>query len=260
MHYVGMNMPGAISADYFGAFCEELKRLQGPPHDSTPFVAMMANATSGDVGPNQRRYNPLDKTHGPYGRSRAAGNEVAQAADKALKSIDDWKDHAELSARFRELDIKWRTIEPELLAWAKEIEAKAPRLAHGPIPIAARWATTPDWATRLSYAGRVQALAAKTDHVRFPVQVLRLGEICIGTSPCETYAEIGLEFKKRSPFAKSFMVQLNHAMLGYLPPPHQLERGEYSTWPGTNIVERETSVKMLDALVAMATEIKGGGK
>lgn len=260
MHYAGMNMPNAISADYFGAFCEELKRMQGPAQDGTPFVAMMANATSGDVGPKQKRYNHLDKTEGPYGRSRAAGREVAQAAQAALQGIDDWKDHAELSARFRELDIKWRTIEPELLAWAKEVEAKAPRLANGPMPIAAKWATTPDWATRLSYAGRVQALAAKTDHVKFPVQVLRLGEICIGTSPCETYAEIGLDFKKRSPFQKSFMVQLNHAMLGYLPPPYQLERGEYSTWPGTNIVERETSVKMLDALVAMATDIKGDGK
>jgi len=256
MHYAGMGMPGAISADYFGAFCEELKRMQGTPDDSTPFVALLANATSGDVGPDQRRYNKLDKTDGPYGRSRAAGRDVAQAAQAALKSIDDWKDHAELSARFRELDIRWRTIEPELLVWAKEIEAKAPRLASGPIPIAAKWATTPDWATRLSYAGRVQALAAKTDNVKFPVQVLRIGEICIGTSPCETYSEIGLDFKKRSPFKKSFMVQLNHAMFGYLPPPYQLERGEYSTWPGTNIVERETSVKMLDALVQMAGELK----
>jgi len=260
MHYVGMNMAGAISADYFGAFCEELKRMQGPPQDGTPFVALLANATSGDVGSNQRRYNHLDKTAGPYGRSLAAGREVAQAAQAALQRIDDWKDHAKLSARFRELEIKWRTIEPELLAWAKEVEAKAPRLPSGPIALAAKWATTPDWATRLSYAGRVQALAAKTDSVKFPVQVLRFGEICIGTSPCETYAEIGLEFKQRSPFRKSFMVQLNHAMLGYLPPPHQLGRGEYSTWPGTNIVERETSVKMLDALVAMASDIKSAGK
>ena len=256
MHYAGVGVPGGISADYFGAFCEELKRLQGPPQDGTPFVAMMANATSGDVGPNQKRYNHLDKTHGPFGRARAAGNEVAQAAQAALTGIYDWKDHAELSARFRELDIKWRTIEPELLVWAKEIEAKAPRLSSGDIPLAAKWATTPDWATRLSYAGRVQAIAAKTENVKFPVQVLRMGEICIGTSPCETYAEIGLEFKKRSPFKKSFMVQLNHAMLGYLPPPWQLGRGEYSTWPGTNIVERETSVKMLNALVEMAGEVK----
>lgn len=121
----------------------------------------------------------------------------------------------------------------------------------------AKWATTPDWATRLSYAGRVQALAQKTDKVKFPVQVLRLGDICIGTSPSETYSEIGLEFKQRSPLAKSsFMVELSHAMLGYLPPPHQFANGECSTWPGTNIVERQASEKMLDALLAMAVDLK----
>ena len=259
MHYAGFPMAGALSADYFGAFCAELQRLQGGPNDNPPFVAMLANSTSGDVGPNQRRYRGLDKTEGPYGRSRAAGHEVAQAAQKALRGIDDWTDHAELDARFRELDIGWRAMEPELLAWAKEVEAKAPRLSTGPIGAGAKWPTTRDWATRLSYAGRVQAIAAKTDKVKFPVQVLRLGDICIGTSPSETYSEIGLDFKKRSPFAKSFMVELSHAMLGYLPPPHQFANGEYSTWPGTNIVERQTSVKMLDALVAMASEVKAAG-
>jgi len=263
MHYAGMGMPGlvAVSADYFGFFCEELKRLQGGERaDGPPFVAMLANATSGDVGPDQRRYNKLDKTHGPYGRSRAAGGEVAQAAYAALQGINDWKDHAEIDARYRELDMGWREIEPELLTWAKEIEATAPRLSSGNIGIAAKFPTTPDWATRLSYAGRVQALAAKTDKVKFPVQVLRLGDISIGTSPCETYSEIGLEYKQRSPFAKSFMVELSHAMIGYLPPPHQFENGEYSTWPGTNIVERQASVKMLDALVEMAKEMKTAGK
>jgi len=256
MHYAGFDLPGGISADYFGAFCNELQQMQGPPDASAPFVAMMANSTSGDVGPNQRRYNEFRKTLGPYGRSLAAGREVAGAAHKALQGIDDWKDHAEIDARFRELDIGWREIEPELIAWAKDVEAKAPRLPTGNVGLASKWATTPDWATRLSYAGRVQALAAKTDKVRFPVQVLRLGDICIGTSPCETYSEIGLEFKQRSPFKKSFMVELSHGMFGYLPPPHQFANGEYSTWPGTNIVERQASVKMLDALVAMAADMK----
>lgn len=255
MHYIGFPMANAISADYFGAFCAELERLHERAPGAPPFVAMLANSTSGDVGPNQRRYNHLDKTKGPYGRSLAAGHEVAHAAQAALRGIDDWKNHAKLGARFREIDIGWREIEPELIAWSKDVEAKAPRLASGPIPVGAKWATTPDWATRLSYAGRIQALAQKTDKVRFPVQVLRLGDICIGTSPCETYSEIGLEFKQRSPIAKSFMVELAHAMLGYLPPPHQFANGEYSTWPGTNLVERQASAKMLDVLVGMAAEL-----
>ena len=44
-------------------------------------------------------------------------------------------------------------------------------------PIAAQWATTPDWVTRLSYAGRVQTLAGKTGPAKVPLQVLRLHSI-----------------------------------------------------------------------------------
>jgi hypothetical protein len=169
-----------------------------------------------------------------------------------------WSRTAPLAARFRELELAWRPIEPELLTWAAQVEKQAPRLSSGNVPIYAKWPTTPDWVSRLSYAGRVQTLAAKQDRAKVPIQILRIGDVCIGSTPCETYAEIGLEFKQRSPFAKSFMVELNHAMIGYLPPPHQFEFGEYSTWPGTNVLEREASVKILDALIAMAREVHSG--
>ena len=88
-----------------------------------------------------------------------------------------------------------------------------------------------------------------------PLQVLRIGEIAIGTSPCETFAEIGLEFKRRSPLKNSFMVSLAHGYIGYLPTPRHFELGGYETWPGTNFLEPEASVKMLDALEEMAGEI-----
>jgi neutral ceramidase len=254
LHYAGIGAEGHMSADYFGVYCEALRRLVETPTDDPPFVALMANATSGDMGLNQGRL-AINKTKDPYGRSRIVGDDVARKVHAALANVN-WQPAASLDARFREAEIAWRPIEPELLRWAREVQARAPRLKAGNVPLNAEWATTPDWSTRLSYAGRVQALAAKTEPAKVPLQVLRIGDICIGTSPCETYAEIGLEFKQRSPFAKSFMVQLSHAMLGYLPTPPQFEFGEYSTWPGTNILEREASVKMLDALVAMAGELK----
>jgi len=162
----------------------------------------------------------------------------------------------ELHARCFVLDIAWRPIEPELPAWAKDVEAKAPRLSSGNLPVGAKWPTTPDWVTRLSYAGRLQGLANNKGPAKVPLPVMRIGDIRIGTSPCEAYAEIGLEFKQRSPFAKSFMVQLNHDMIGHLPTPPQLEFEEYSTWPGTNVLERQASVKMLDHLAEMAGELK----
>ena len=253
LHYAGDTAPGDISADYFGMFCEILKRRLGELEGDPPFVAMMANATSGDIGLNLRTHR-LAGPRGSYQRSLAVAGDLASRVHAALEHAT-WRGHATLDARYREADIAWRAIEPELLEWAKDVEATAPRLSEGNIPIGASWPTTPEWVTRLSYAGRVQRLAKAERPAKVPLQVLRIGDVCFATTPCETYAEIGLEFKRRSAIARSFMVQLNHGYLGYLPTPRQFKFGEYSTWPGTNFLEPAASEKMLDQLLEMVAEV-----
>ncbi len=89
-----------------------------------------------------------------------------------------------------------------------------------------------------------------------PLQVLRIGDACIGTMPCEVFCEIGLEFRKRCQAPTPFLVSINHGYMGYLPTPAQHDLGGYETWIGTNRLEREASVKMLDRLVEMAGSIK----
>jgi len=42
---------------------------------------------------------------------------------------------------------------------------------------------------------------------------------------------------------------------GYLPPPRHFELGGYETWPGTNLLEPQAAVKMLDALLEMVGEV-----
>ncbi|MSU72651.1 MAG: hypothetical protein EXS43_09960 [Opitutus sp.] len=255
LHYVGGVGARDISADYYGAFCEALKQLQKPSADEAPFVAILANGTSGDI--NNTDFRHPRPRQPPYHRIREVATDVAGKVNAALAGVT-WKDSAELGARFREPGISWRPISGELLAWAKDIEARAPRLPKGDIPVGANWATTPDWVQRLSYAGRVQLLAKAAQPAKVPLQVLRIGDIGIGSFPCETFAEIGLEFKRRSPLAHSFMVSLNHGYIGYLPTPRHFELGGYETWPGTNFLEPQASVKMLDALVEMAAEAKAG--
>lgn len=257
LHYVGGVAGRAISADYFGVFCEELKRLVAPADDGPPFVALLANGTSGDI--NNINFRTPEPRRPPYEKMRLVGCEVAAKVHGALAGAT-WRDHAALAARYREPVIAWRAIGPELLTWAKDIEARAPRLPTGDIPVGARWATTPDWVQRLSYAGRVQHLADSGPPAKVPLQVLRIGEVCIGTTPCETFAETGLEFKRRSPFADSFMIELNHGYFGYLPTPRHFELGGYETWPGTNYLEPQASVKMLDALLDMAGELRDAGR
>ena len=49
LHYVGGVGSGDISADYYGMFCAALAKLQNATDIDPPFVAMMANGTSGDI-------------------------------------------------------------------------------------------------------------------------------------------------------------------------------------------------------------------
>ena len=254
-HYAGDTGPGHISADYFGMYCEKLKQLLTTPEKDPPFVAMMANATSGDIGLNYARFRHLTGPKGNYQRCRFLGDDLAKRVNGALAEVG-WKNYAELDVRFRESDIAWRVIEPELLDWAKDVEARAPRLPEGNLPVAARWPTTKEYVAPLSYAARVQILAQVTEPAKVPLQVMRIGDICIGTTPCETYTEVGQAFQRGSPFAQTFMVQLNHGYIGYLPTPRHFELGGYSTWPGTNCLEAQASEKIVDHLLEMAGELK----
>jgi neutral ceramidase len=254
-HYAGDTGPGHLSADYFGMYCGKLEQLLSSPEQDPPFVALMANATSGDIGLNYEKFRHLKGLRGTYQRPRALANDLAARVESALAQVT-WDDQATLDVRFREPDFAWRPVEPELLEWAKDIEDRAPRLPEGNIPIGARWPTSKEFVAPLSYAGRVQLLANVTEPAKVPLQVVRIGDICIGTTPCETYTEIGQSFQKRSPFAKTFIVQLNHGYLGYLPAPRHFALGGYSTWPGTNYLEPQASEKIVDHLVEMAKELE----
>jgi neutral ceramidase len=257
LHYIGGVGGRHISADYYGAYCEALKALQ-PASREAPFVAIMANGTSGDV--NNSDFRSPRPRKPPYQHLQDVGNDVAAKVNAAIGGVT-WRPTAELGARYREAAIAWRPVDAELLAWAKDVEAKAPRLPKGDIPVAAKHATTPDWVQKLSYAGRVQLLhQAGAQPAKAPLQLLRIGDIGIGSIPCETFVEIGLEFKKRSPFAHSFMVSIAHGYFGYLPTPRHFALGGYETWPGTNYFEPQASVKMLDQLMEMAADAKRGAR
>ena len=238
LHYVGGVPNGDISADYFGMYCEELKRLQGEGNPDRPFVALMANGTSGDI--NNVNFRTPRAGKKPYEQMRYVANDVASKVHAALQSAQ-WTPSAPLAARYRELPVAWRTVDADLLKWADETESKAKPDAKPDIPTV--------------YAGRVKRLAQASPQTKFPAQAFRIGDICIGTSPCETFAETGIEFRNRSGFRHSFMIELAHGYYGYMPTPRHFPLGGYETWPGTNSVETQASVKLMDALLEMAKDI-----
>lgn len=239
LHYVGGVAGADISADYFAIFCESLKKQLPHSDDDPPFVALMANGTSGDI--NNINFRTPRPGKPPYEQMRYVAEDVARKVHESLANVD-WQESTTLAARYRELNVKWRTIEPALLDWALETQTKPENIGK-PNDIA------------VIYAGRVQRLAKASPETKLPVQVLRIGDICVGTSPCETFAEIGIDYRKRSPVKHSFMVELAHGYYGYLPTPRHFELGGYETWPGTNYLEPTASDKITEALLEMTSEV-----
>lgn len=240
LHYVGGVGGGHISSDYYGVYCETLKRLLSNPEADPPFVALMANGTSGDV--NNINFRTPRKSLPAYTQIRLVAEDLARKVQTALANVE-WKTDAPLGARLQELPIQWRSVEPPLLAWARETEQKTLQAGD-------------KTSLPAVYSGRVQRLAQASPETKAPAQVLRIGDIVIGTSPCETFAETGLEFKKRSPFKHSFMVELANGYYGYLPTPRHFELGGYETWPATNALEPQASVKLMEALLGMAKDLQ----
>jgi hypothetical protein len=233
----------AISADYFGVFCDELARLLDAERQDPPFVAAMANATSGDI--NNIDFRTPRKKKGPFEQTRYVANDVAAKVCDAIKELK-YRRNITLDARYREAPVVWRKPTEEQIAWAKKTLADP--------------ASAPNRVTSPAYAQRFLSLAEYPETGTIPVQALRIGEVCIGTMPCEVFAEIGIDFKRKSPIKPSFMVELNHGYYGYLPTPRHFELGGYETWLGTNRLEKTTSDKLMTQLVEMATELKESAK
>ena len=238
LHYVGGVGNGHISADYFGMYCEHLKSLLNVQRQDPSFVALMANGTSGDINNiNFRQPRPGKK---PYEQMRFVAEDVAKKVHAAMSKLEYRRD-IKLGAKYREPEIAFRRPDDEQTTWAKETSAKGAKSKSD---------------LSFIYAERAMRLADYPPTTPIPLQVLRIGDICIGTMPCEVFCEIGLEFKSRSPIKHSFMVSLNHGYFGYLPTPRHHQLGGYETWLGTNRLERNASDKMLNGLLEMASELK----
>ena len=205
-------------------------------------MGLLANGTSGDINNiNFRTPRPGKK---PYEQMRFVAEDVAAKVHAALADVK-YQDSVSLAARYREPVIAWRRPTPEQKKWADDTLAAGAKSKQD---------------LSFIYAGRVSRLAEYPETTPIPLQVLRIGDICLGTMPCEVFVEIGLDFKRRSPFPNSFIVELAHGYFGYLPTPRQHQLGGYETWLGTNRLEINASDKLLAELLEMAKEVAPDSK
>ncbi|MCB0686219.1 MAG: neutral/alkaline non-lysosomal ceramidase N-terminal domain-containing protein [Saprospiraceae bacterium] len=243
LHYVGGVPKGHISADYFAVFAERIKELLGADRQTTPFVGILTNGTSGDIN-NINWPGPKSEGLPPYEKMHYVANDVAHKVYDAYKSIafEDWVD---LQSASSELTLNVRRASPEILANMERVRNRPnedPPLFHPLEKI---------------YADRVEILEDEwPDKINIVLQTFKIGDLAIAAAPFEVFAEIGLEIKEKSPFHSTFIIELANGAYGYLPSPGQHQLGGYETWLTTNRVQKDASDLMILELIRLFKNIR----
>ncbi len=214
LHYVGGVPP--VSADYFGAFAERIGELLKVEKTDRPFVGILSNGTSGDIN-NVNYAGAAPGKRAEYEQIRLVADRVARAAYAAYQKIEH-RDGVSLAMAEKEIELGVRRPSAADLARARDILAAAQGKGKG-------LQSLPE-----IYARETVLLADYPPTVRLKLQAIRIGELGITAIPCETFVEIGLEIKMKSPLKPTFTIELANGYNGYLPTPEQHQLGGYETW------------------------------
>lgn len=240
LHYVGGMPKGQISADYFGEFA---RIMPSRVHGDERFVAVMSNGTSGDI--NNIPFNVIRPPRGPFEQIRIVAQKAADTAWLALRKIERHDPSARIGMLQREVTLKYRRPTAEQIAEARSVLAVRDKEAIERMPRLAQ-----------NYARSVLNAAERPeDTLTVKIQAIRIGDFAVCGIPFETFAETGLDLKKRSPFPLTMVIGLANGRHGYLPTPAQHQLGGYETWLGTNSVQEDTSEILTAQLLEMLAEL-----
>ncbi len=240
LHYVGGAPKGQMSADYFGEFARVMpSRLGGEEN----FVAMMSNGASGDI--NNIPFGTTRPPREPFEQIRLVAAKAADTAWLAHQKIGKHLTQTRLGMVQREVSLKYRRPSLQDVAEAKAVLAIKDKTAIEQLPRLAQ-----------NYARSVVSAAERPeDQLTVQIQAIRIGDFAVCGIPFETFVEIGIDLKKRSPFPQTMVIGLANGRHGYLPTLEQHPLGGYETWIGTNQVQEDTSVILTNHLLEMLQEL-----
>lgn len=242
LHYVGGVPIAVISGDYFGVFDRRLGEMlgSGEGRSDPPFVGIMSNGTSANI--NNINFRQRGSAFAPYEKMEKVGSAVAAEVYRAYQALE-YKDWVPLAVRYREIPLKPRQATPEMVDYAKKVLAK---------PASEK----PYHVYEKSYANWVLRSVDSQPDLHVPLQAFQIGDLGIAATPIETFVEVGLEIKAKTPFAKSFTISIANGAYGYMPTVEQHKLGGYESWLGTNRVELEAAPKMVSNLLEMLKEMR----
>jgi hypothetical protein len=237
LHYVG-GVP-ELSADYFGAFAERIKELLNASEAKPAFVGIMSNGTSGDCNNINFRAPAVRAATGE--RIKVVSDSVARTALDTIKKIQ-YHDWVPLAMREREIELGVRRPPAEDIKAAQQTLAEAPGAGLKTLPEV--------------YARETLLVAKYPPTVRARLQAIRIGDLGIASSPCETFAETGLTIKRESPLKPTFVIELANGYNGYLPTAEQFKWGGYETWRArSSYLTEDSAAKITSTLLELLRQV-----
>lgn len=216
MHYVATCERGVVSAGYFGAVSNELRKRCNEPD----MIVMMSNGPEGDMtAANYVNWKPFEAVNW-------YANEISDRIYKKMSAAKDrrWQSQVELGAGGVYLPFTRRRPTPEQLAQSEKIIKK---YADNEPPL-----------------GDLKYLDLKNarEMVKFMkdpplvndqcfLMMMRIGDIGIAGLPGEPMVEYGLRIKKGSPFKRTLVVGLANGSRGYVATDEAIDQGGYeASW------------------------------
>ncbi|MBN1673220.1 MAG: neutral/alkaline non-lysosomal ceramidase N-terminal domain-containing protein [Kiritimatiellae bacterium] len=204
---IGGGSADFISADWPGEMARNVRAVYGERA-----VCAFLQGTAGDI--NQAPHHPTHlPTHGPA-KAVQMGRALAGAAMLAAERAEPIGDGT-LAGGVTVLSIPYYTREPALRRKIAALKRRKKRTYF-----------EEEWIRRFEawpYDGQMAEV---------PVQVLRIGNAGIVGLPAEIFTRIGLDIKRYSPAAFTFVVELANARVSsYVPTVDQADRGAYGAMP-----------------------------
>jgi hypothetical protein len=224
-HTIGTLRPGVRSPSFYGLAAQSMERRWGAP---VCFLEGASGSTHKLKGTTAEAIEKLE-------RDLADG--LAQAKPRAVTRI---------AALKRPYSFRVRTFD-EPREDRKVIEYCTQR-APGMLELCRR-----------NFGDARRELAPQQAQIReTSVQVMVIGDVALVGVPAEYFTSLGVDIKRRSPFAQTYVAELANDWIGYLPDREAHRLGGYQTWMGLHsYAEEGTGERMADQAVAMLEELAG---
>ena len=246
LHYVGTDVGGAISADYFGHFFRLMRHYLGDG-----CVPLLWNGASGQIN-NIDFSGRKQWQQGGHAQAKRMANVLAGHLITEIQLMD-MHETLELGGAVGMLEFSPKAITKEDLEVSEKILA-VPDGAYGDYnsgPFSWVVGQTIPSDRVATYARECVRLAGLPERMTTPVQALRLGDSAVVGLPGEIFVEVALNIKSQARTSPLFVVSLANGYIGYVCTDKALtEEGGYETWAGLSSLGGVGTAPAMEKLAA----------